>query len=185
MKRKLHTSPAQGTFLIREDVPLKPGSEVHVAGVCVRNTDGGAWEVLIAKRTSRRQICPGLWECGGGRVNPNEGFEDAIKRKIFEEFGIDAEVIELLETYKIQVRGKPIIPGVRFLCVAGTESIKLNRREFSRHQWVAFPVPNDLQYIDGVKKVLDHLAAELVPTATKKGPKSVGLVAVPQSETIQ
>ena len=108
-------------FPIREDVRLRPGTEVHVAGVCISDKSG-EWEVLIAQRTASRQIYPARWECGGGRVNPGEGFDDAIKRKIFEEFGLDVEVSDLLETYKIQVKGKPLIPGLRALPEAGRSS---------------------------------------------------------------
>ena len=149
-----------------------PGTEVHVAGVCISDKSG-EWEVLIAQRTASRQIYPGRWECGGGRVNPGEGFDDAVKRKIFEEFGLDIEVSDLLGDDKIQVKGKPLIPGLRFLCVAGGGEIKLNKREFSHYRWVTFPVPNELQYIDDVKNILDILSTELVSTVPKKETQSV------------
>lgn len=182
MQRKPRASSSTSRFPIREDLRLRPGTEVHVAGVCIREKSG-RWEVLIAQRTGNRQIYPARWECGGGRVNPGEGFDDAIKRKIFEEFGLDVEPSELLETYKIQVKGKPLIPGVRFLCIAGDGEIKLNRREFTQYRWVSFPVPNELQYIDDVKKILDILSTQLC-TVPKKAPQSVSVIPMPQPNII-
>lgn len=183
MQRKPRAPSTKSKFPIREDVRLRPGTEVHVAGVCISDKSG-EWEVLIAQRTASRQIYPGRWECGGGRVNPGEGFDDAVKRKIFEEFGLDIEVSDLLETYKIQVKGKPLIPGLRFLCVAGGGEIKLNKREFSHYRWVTFPVPNELQYIDDVKNILDILSTELVSTVPKKETQSVSVLPVAQSKVI-
>jgi 8-oxo-dGTP pyrophosphatase MutT (NUDIX family) len=183
MPKQPRPSPTRAKFPIREDVRLQPGTEVHVAGVCLRDKIG-EWEVLIAQRTANRQIFPGRWECGGGRVKPGEGFDDAIRRKVFEEFGLDIEVSDLLETYKIQVKGKPLIPGLRFLCVAGDGEVTLNRREFSQYRWVGFPVPGDLLYIDDVKKILDILSTDLPAALPKKGPQSVGVISVPQSKII-
>lgn len=183
MQREPRAPSTKSKFPIREDFRLRPGTEVHVAGVCIRDK-GGEWEVLIAQRTSSRQIYPGRWECGGGRLNPGEGFDDAIKRKIFEEFGLDIEVSDLLETYKIQVKGKPIIPGLRFLCVAGHGEVKLNKREFSQYRWTTFPAPNELPYIDDVKKILDILSTELLPAVRKKGPQSVSVIPLSQANVI-
>src|SRR5579863_9865556 len=119
MSLKRTPSEHQGPFPIREDGLTRPHIEVHVAGVCVRPRNDH-WEVLIAQRTNERHLYPGKWECGGGQVNPGEGFNDAVKRQIFEEFGLDVEPCDLLETYEIHVPGqKRVIAGLRFLCIAG------------------------------------------------------------------
>ena len=143
---------------------------MHVAGVCVRPSNSH-WEVLIAQRTKERHLYPGKWECGGGRVNPSESFGDAIKRQIFEEFRLDVEPIDLLETYEIQVPGRNRIPGLRFLCLAGDGTVQLNGREFDQYKWVSFPVPSDLDWIEGVKNILDVIGPELL---SRKAPESQG-----------
>jgi len=127
--------------------------------------------VLIAQRTNDRHLYPGKWECGGGRVNDSESFSDAIKRQIFEEFRIDVEPLDLLETYVIHVPGeKRVIAGLRFLCIAGNGVVRLNDREFTEYRWVTFPVPANLDWIEGVKKILDVLGPELL--TTRKPPDS-------------
>ena len=146
--------------------------EVHVAGICVREADDH-WEVLIAQRTNERHLYPGKWECGGGRVNDGEGFNDAIKRQIFEEFGLDVDPIDLLETYEIPVPGqKRVIAGLRFLCMADYGAVRLNQREFTRYNWVGFPVPTGLDWIEGVKKILDVLGPQLTRRVERKAPDS-------------
>jgi 8-oxo-dGTP pyrophosphatase MutT (NUDIX family) len=145
---------------IRED--SQEQIEVHVAGVCVRpRLKDGVWEVLIAKRTRERSLYPGRWECGGGQVRSGETLEDAVKRQIFEEFGIEIEPCHVLETYAIHVPSeRRVIPGVRFLCLAGNARVRLNKREFSCHRWSTFPVPN-YDWIEGVKNMLDVIGPEL------------------------
>ena len=56
-------------------------------------------KILLRKRgkASRNEV--GKWEVPGGGVEFNETLRDAIKREIKEEFGIDIEVVELLDVY--------------------------------------------------------------------------------------
>jgi 8-oxo-dGTP diphosphatase len=143
--------------------------EVHVAGICVRQQNGH-WEVLIAKRNSKRSLYAGKWECGGGQVRKGEDFEDALKRQFFEEFGIEVEVGHILEGYSIPVPPRGKIPGVRYLCYATEGRVRLNKREFTTFRWVRFPVPK-LPWIEGVKRMLDVVAAEFQVDAQHTGGK--------------
>ncbi|APC97357.1 8-oxo-dGTP diphosphatase MutT [Francisella frigiditurris] len=43
------------------------------------------------------QTYSGFWEFPGGKVEENESYEECIKREIFEEVGIIAQELELLE----------------------------------------------------------------------------------------
>jgi 8-oxo-dGTP pyrophosphatase MutT (NUDIX family) len=137
--------------------------EVHVAGACVRYRKG-RWKLLAAKRTDRRSLFPGKWECGGGQVRKGESFEMAVRRQIFEEFGLDVEVYLVLRPYEIHIpRGQGLIPGMRFLCLAHEGRVRLNRKEFAEFRWVDInPVPK-LDWIGGVKEVLDTITPEMLP----------------------
>ncbi|HDD44483.1 MAG TPA: hypothetical protein ENG63_06460 [Candidatus Desulfofervidus auxilii] len=59
---------------------------------------------------------PLFWECGGGQVHIRESFEEAVRRQMWEEFGIKVKVLKSFTSYVIpSSNGRPAIPGVRFL----------------------------------------------------------------------
>ena len=51
----------------------------------------GSDKILIAKR-SLKSSHPGKWEFPGGKIEQNEEHTDALRRELFEEFGIDCKV---------------------------------------------------------------------------------------------
>src|SRR5574338_1074889 len=88
--------------------------EVHVAGVCIRSQPG-EWQVLAARRAATRSLFPSKWECGGGMVRAGEGFDAAIRRQMFEEFGLKVERMKTVEIHDIHIpRGQRVVPGIRF-----------------------------------------------------------------------
>ncbi|MEM7065843.1 MAG: A/G-specific adenine glycosylase [Cyanobacteria bacterium P01_B01_bin.77] len=64
-------------------------------GVAVIHGDDG--RILIDRR-KQEGLLGGLWEFPGGKIEPNETFEDCVKREIKEELGIDIEVNDRLIT---------------------------------------------------------------------------------------
>jgi 8-oxo-dGTP pyrophosphatase MutT (NUDIX family) len=129
--------------------------EVHVAGVCVRETKQGQWVILAARRSSKRSLFPEKWECGGGMVRAGEGFEEALKRQMFEEFGLDVEPWFIVESYQIHIPKKQrIIPGVRFVCRTKQGDVKLNDREFSEFKWIKLPLSESLDWIGGIEEII-------------------------------
>jgi 8-oxo-dGTP pyrophosphatase MutT (NUDIX family) len=176
--RILMTSIAEhDQFPSREDKQEK--LEVHVASVCIQMISRRP-QVLAARRTANRSLYPGKWECGGGMVRPGESFDTAIQRQIFEEFGLEIERVRVLEVYEIPLpknRRQSIIPGVRFLCLAKAGKVRLNKREFSTFRWVDLRVDNSLDWIGGIKEMLDDVAGLLgqnVPQEIKRLTRRIG-----------
>lgn len=154
-----------GMIKIREDGPDL--IEVHVAAVCIRVVRG-RWKLLAARRTEERSLFHGNWECGGGQVRTGEDFQAAIKRQIFEEFGLEIEPYSLVGDYSIHIPERQrVIPGVRYLCLAKDGAVRLNRREFDVHRWVNFPVP-PLDWIGGLKETLDSIQLPDLPEGAGK-----------------
>ncbi len=75
-----------GRTMKRNDWCLKDG-EYHltVLGV-IKHTDG---RYLITQRAMDKSWAPGWWEVSGGGVTAGEESEDAVKREILEETGLD------------------------------------------------------------------------------------------------
>jgi len=70
-------------------------------GALIFNKEG---KVLISERGMKARNESGKWDFPGGSVEFGEKCEDAIKREIKEEFGIDIEIIELLEVVNHIIR---------------------------------------------------------------------------------
>lgn len=62
-------------------------------GAAIFNDEG---RLFITKRGKKAKNESGTWEIPGGSVEFGETFEEAIKREIKEELGIEIEILELL-----------------------------------------------------------------------------------------
>jgi 8-oxo-dGTP pyrophosphatase MutT (NUDIX family) len=115
-----------------------------------------------------RSLFPGKWECGGGQLRHGEGFFAALQRQFFEEFGLQVQPKYVLEVYEIHVAtAQRIIPGVRFLCEAREGEVHLNKAEFSEYRWLELPVTEQLDWIGGIKEVLDIVASSFGAASTE------------------
>ena len=109
-------------------------------------------------------------------VHAGESFASAVRRQIFEEFGLEVLPEAILETYEIHAANEQrIIPGIRFLCLTMAGEPRLNKKEHSRYKWLALPIEEQLDWIGGIKEVLDRVATSLPsiePSASvkRKGP---------------
>jgi 8-oxo-dGTP diphosphatase len=63
-----------------------------VAAIIIKNNC-----VLIARRAASKSF-PGKWEFPVGKVENREGYEDALKRELHEEFGIEVSIGNYLYT---------------------------------------------------------------------------------------
>lgn len=75
-----------GRTMKRNDWNMQPGDyHLSVLGV-IRRPDG---KYLITKRAMDKAWAPGWWEVSGGAAQAGEDSEDAVKREILEETGLD------------------------------------------------------------------------------------------------
>lgn len=80
-----------GRTMKRNDWNMKPGDyHLTVLGV-LRNTDG---RYLITKRVMTKSWAAGWWEVSGGGVQAGETSEQAVRREVLEETGIDVSDFE-------------------------------------------------------------------------------------------
>jgi NUDIX domain-containing protein len=84
IKLQKYWSDIVGPILRRENPPTVPQAVILYDQ-----------QVLLVKRDN-----PSLWELPGGEILPGETPEEAIHREVYEETGINVEIIELLGWYK-------------------------------------------------------------------------------------
>ena len=131
--------------------------EVHVAGVCFRETESDI-EVLIVKRREDRNLYPGKWECGGGQVHAGENFEEAVIRQIRQELGVIVKNVLVFGTYEIPAPDleQKKIPGVAFVCFwkeyANGEEPRIDEREHSEWKWQSINKLAEIDLISGIKR---------------------------------
>jgi 8-oxo-dGTP diphosphatase len=61
----------------------------------------GKGNVLMHKRSNKCRDEQGRWDCGGGSMEFGETFEDAVRREIMEEYGVQPVKIEYLLTRNV------------------------------------------------------------------------------------
>lgn len=64
-------------------------------------------KLLITKRYDDAHL-GGLWEFPGGKLEPNESFEQCLVRELKEELGIEVRVGELVESVTHEYPGKTV-----------------------------------------------------------------------------
>jgi len=76
---------------------MRPGIDFIGVGVgaLIVNEQG---KILLARRSINARNEKGMWELPGGCVKFNEKLEDAVKREVREELGIDVEVVRHIIT---------------------------------------------------------------------------------------
>lgn len=95
---------------------------------------------LLLRRSEHKDYAPGAWECVTGRVDQGEGFEDALRREVREELGVEVQVKHILGTTHFY-RGSPDpeneLVGVIYLCnLPDPSSIRIDA-EHSEYRWLA------------------------------------------------
>ena len=95
---------------------------------------------LLLKRSQDKDVGSGHWECVTGRLDQGESFSDAIRREVYEEVGVEAQVEFIIGTthfYRGDKRPENEMVGVLYCCsIDDPDTIKMSW-EHSEHRWVS------------------------------------------------
>ena len=110
-----------------------------IAGVAALIWSPKSEKYLLLRRSEQKDYARGSWECVTGRVEQGEGFEDALRREVLEELGIEVKVDHILGTTHFH-RGDPTpeneLVGVIYLCsLDEPDSIRIGE-EHSEYLWL-------------------------------------------------
>lgn len=95
---------------------------------------------MLLERSAEKDFASGVWECVTGRVNQGEGFEDAIKREVVEELGVEAEFEYFLGTthfYRGVEHPQNELVGIVACCsLDDSEPVRISG-EHSEYRWLS------------------------------------------------
>jgi 8-oxo-dGTP diphosphatase len=111
-----------------------------IAGIAALIWSPETKKYLLLRRSEHKDYASGAWECVTGRVDQGEGFEDALRREVHEELGVEVQIEHILGTTHFY-RGSPIpeneLVGVIYLCtLSDPNSIHIGA-EHSEYHWLS------------------------------------------------
>ena len=93
---------------------------VTVKGVVVYNQ-----RLLLLKKIKPSKDNYGYWELPGGGMEYNESPNEAVKREIMEETGLEVDVEGMISSFHVVRKDKEIV-GIIFLCYAKNDLVQLS-----------------------------------------------------------
>jgi 8-oxo-dGTP diphosphatase len=120
-----------------------------VAGVIVRH---GC--VLVCQRPPEGHH-PGKWEFPGGKVEPNESLERALRRELHEELNIDVKAGPVLWQTEHQYPGRERFT-LTFLLVYECEGVPANGA-FTTVRWAPIGTLSQYDFLEGDREFVEHL----------------------------
>ena len=98
----------------------------------------------------------GMWEFPGGKIEPGESSEDALKREIQEELGVDIVIEDLLCTTEYDYPSFHLTMHC-YLCSIASGEIEL--REHKSARWLIPETLNNVEWLPADKELLEKLRA--------------------------
>ena len=100
----------------------------------------------------------GWWEFPGGKMEPGESPQEALKREICEELDAEVEVRELLETVEWDYPNFHLTMHC-FICSLLSESLHLNEHEAAT--WLTHETLRSVKWLPADEILLDRVADRL------------------------
>lgn len=98
----------------------------------------------------------GMWEFPGGKIEPGESREDALKREIQEELGVNIYIKELLCTTEYDYPTFHLTMHC-YLCSVASGEIEL--REHNSAQWLTAETLDTVEWLPADKEIIAKLRA--------------------------
>ena len=96
----------------------------------------------------------GMWEFPGGKIEPGESSEDALKREIQEELGVDIVIEDLICTTEYDYPSFHLTMHC-YLCSVASDEIEL--REHKSALWLTAEILDSVEWLPADKEVVDKL----------------------------
>jgi 8-oxo-dGTP diphosphatase len=94
-------------------------------------------KILLLKRTPRADYSPGIWEDITGRMKQFEVPEEALKREVKEEAGLEIEIVRPLRVFHLfrgEKSAETELVGIIFLCRSQSDRVRISG-EHTEYKW--------------------------------------------------
>ncbi len=126
-----------------------------VVGLLLRNGS-----VLMGERRPDKAY-PLHWEFPGGKIEAGESAQDALRRELHEELGIEI-VDAVLWDSEIATYSNGMTYGISYFLVRSWSG-EITNMEFNRIEWKSNEVLPTLLHLSGNKVILERLMREGIP----------------------
>lgn len=116
-------------------------------------------KILLLKRSEKANGDKYYYEFPGGGLEFRESPEEALKREIMEEAGIEVEIISPLYTWNMMKNEETEIIGITFLCRTENHSVILSN-EHSEYVWTKYEEMDKLDIRPGILEDLKKVNIE-------------------------
>ena len=117
-------------------------------------------EIPVVQRP-KSKIYPLHWEFPGGKVESGESLEDALKRELREELGIQSEVAERWFE-EIATYDNGLTYAITYFLVRSF-SLEPQNLEFNDIRWFTSETLPDALHLTGNARILERIYAEGIP----------------------
>jgi 8-oxo-dGTP diphosphatase len=112
------------------------GRFMVAVGAMIEHATSG--KVLLLKRAETAEYLAGIWEDIMGRMKQFEEPEEALRREVREESGLEVEIVKLLRVcheYRGERTAENEMVGIIYWCRTQSDRVILSQ-EHSAYQWV-------------------------------------------------
>jgi 8-oxo-dGTP pyrophosphatase MutT (NUDIX family) len=159
-----------------ENAPNVPTEQIAMVSVAITDAKG---RVLVVRRSKREKTRPGEWECPGGHREQGESVEQAGKREVKEELGLNVRIDNSRREYFTLRDGRYGVL-VKAECVSDPEAIRLVGHD--KYVWMDpedtdYLEPTPLDFAESVRALFDVGEKKMV--ASRKKDKAPAFLQLP------